>query len=75
MKTTKEIIEEIKNKAENRSAGIRYGQEIFNITNLLYPLYADFLTATLYDCYYQDLKVDLFLKMLEKLIDSGIEDV
>lgn len=47
---------------------IRYGQAVFNVSYKYFPVAADHLRGTYFDCYYEDSKVDLYLQELQQKI-------
>jgi hypothetical protein len=50
-----------------KNKGWRYGQAVFNATYQLFPEVANKLRATSVDCFYQDSKVNDFLKAVANL--------
>ena len=64
------IIEKIKQISINRPKEWRYGQAVFNNSYILFPIETDTLRGGIYDCYYKDITVDIFLKLLNNLVNE-----
>ena len=68
---TKEEMEAIIKEAQTyivENPTCRYGQAIYNVAFVKYTRYVKTLTATEFDCYYNDSKVNVFLNELERII-------
>lgn len=52
-----------------REANLRKGQSIFNEVCKLFPKEANTLVGTVYDCFYDDNKIDLFLEKMKQLTE------
>ncbi len=57
-----------------RDSRLRKGQFIFNMAHKLYPNEVNAITGTVYDCFYLDEKIDLFLEKMKQLVERK-EDV
>lgn len=69
----KEELNLIKDEAmHNRHPSLRFGQDVFNKCYIKFPSSVDRLRGTVYDCFYQDTKVDLFLEQLEHILIEKI---
>lgn len=62
------LLEKVKNKPEEW----RVGQALFNYAYGMYPEEVDKITGTVNDCFYDDSKIDTFLKELNKLLIKNI---
>ena len=61
-------------ESEFRFEGIRKGQSIFNEVHQLFPDEVNSITGTVYDCFYLDSKIDLFLEKMRQMVERK-EDV
>ncbi len=61
-------------KSLYRNYSLRRGQSIFIEVHKIFPEEANALTGTVYDCFYLDEKIDLFLEKMRQLVERK-EDV
>lgn len=67
----KEINLEV-NKLQSDSPGLRKGQVLFSAVSTLYPDIANKLTATKYDCFNDDSKIESFKKEVTNLLNIKV---
>jgi hypothetical protein len=67
IKTILETIIENSNKELEKYSYLRRGQSIFNCTYKLLPEISNKLTGSKFDCYYDDTKIESFLKETMRL--------
>jgi len=61
------------NRERREHPYLRIGQSIYNCTDSILPDIADALHGTEYDCFYNDTKIEGFLKEVARLFEGSIE--